>query len=50
MRSQFGQGKMREGLLAGIHKLGENLATYFPISSNDDNELSDDIKFGDHHE
>ncbi|NQV40915.1 MAG: TPM domain-containing protein [Candidatus Marinimicrobia bacterium] len=47
MRTQFSQGNMREGLLAGIHKLGENLATYFPVSKSDVNELSDDIKFGD---
>ncbi len=47
MKNQFAQGNMREGLLAGIHKLGENLATYFPVSENDVNELDDDIKFGD---
>ena len=47
MRAQFGQGNMREGLLAGIHKLGENLAKYFPVAADDVNELSDEIKFGD---
>jgi len=47
MRAQFAQGNMREGLLAGIHKLGENLAKYFPVAEDDVNELSDDIKFGD---
>ena len=47
MRTQFAQGNMREGLLAGIQKLGENLAKYFPVSEDDVNELSDDIKFGD---
>ena len=46
MKNQFAQGNMREGLLAGIQKLGENLATYFPVSEADINELSDDIKFG----
>ncbi len=46
MRTQFSQGNMREGLLAGINKLGENLATYFPVSDADVNELNDDIKFG----
>ena len=50
MRTQFAQGNMREGLLAGIRKLGENLAKYFPVSKNDVNELSDDIKFGDNDE
>ena len=47
MRAQFGQGNMCEGLLAGIHKLGENLAKYFPVAADDVNELSDEIKFGD---
>ncbi|MBT4360108.1 MAG: TPM domain-containing protein [Candidatus Marinimicrobia bacterium] len=47
MRTQFAQGNMRDGLLAGIQKLGENLAKYFPVSEDDVNELSDDIKFGD---
>ena len=47
MRIQFAQGNMREGLLAGIQKLGENLAKYFPVSEDHVNELSDDIKFGD---
>lgn len=46
MRAQFARGNMREGLLAGIHKLGENLAKYFPVAADDINELSDDIKFG----
>ena len=47
MRAQFGQGNMRDGLLAGIHKLGENLAKYFPVAADDVNELSDEIKFSD---
>lgn len=50
MRDQFSQGNMKEGLLAGIQKLGENLAKYFPVAEDDVNELSDDIKFGDGHE
>ncbi len=50
MREQFASGNMRKGLLAGIHKLGENLAKYFPVSADDVNELSDDIKFGENNE
>lgn len=50
MRTQFSQGHMREGLLAGIKKLGENLAKFFPVAEDDVNELSDDIKFGTDHE
>jgi uncharacterized membrane protein len=47
MRLQFSKGNMRKGLLAGINKLGENLATYFPVSTKDVDELSNEIKFGD---
>lgn len=50
MRSQFAHGHMRDGLLAGINRLGENLAKYFPLEKDDVNELADDIKFGDDHE
>ncbi len=46
MRTQFAQGNMLDGLLKGINRLGENLAKYFPVAENDENELSDDIKFG----
>lgn len=47
MRAQFAAGHMRLGLLSGINKLGENLAKYFPLTADDKNELSDDLKFGD---
>ena len=50
MKAQFAQGKMREGLLAGIQQLGENLAKYFPVAEDDVDELSNDLKFGDDHE
>lgn len=50
MRDHFSQGRMKEGLLAGIQKLGENLATYFPVAEDDVNELSDDLKYGDDNE
>lgn len=50
MREQFSQGNMKDGLLAGIRKLGENLAKFFPVAEDDVNELSDDLKFGDENE
>lgn len=50
MRTQFAQGNMREGLLAGIDRLGENLAKYFPVAQDDVNELSDDLQFGGDHD
>jgi uncharacterized membrane protein len=46
MRSNFAEGKMTEGLLTGINKLGENLARYFPVAKDDVNELSDEIQYG----
>jgi len=46
MKTLFAKGKMREGLLHGINQLGENLAKFFPVASDDVNELSDEIKFG----
>ena len=48
MKLSFSEGKMKEGLLHGINTLGENLAKYFPVASDDENELSNDLKFGDH--
>lgn len=47
MRGHFKQGQMAVGLCAGIEKAGEQLKTHFPFSSDDVNELSDDISFGD---
>jgi uncharacterized membrane protein len=46
MRRQFADGKMLDGLLVGIKELGENLAKYFPVATDDVNELSDDIQYG----
>ena len=48
MKTHFAEGRMKEGLLYGINALGENLSKYFPVASDDKNELSDDLKFGDH--
>jgi uncharacterized membrane protein len=48
MRQSFSEGKMKEGLLNGINALGENLATYFPVQGDDQDELSNQLKFGDH--
>ena len=48
MRRSFAEGKMKQGLLHGINALGENLSKYFPVSSDDVNELSNELKFGAH--
>lgn len=46
MQSHFKQGNFKEGLVDGIKKSGEQLKIYFPYSSSDTNELSNDISKG----
>lgn len=46
MRALFRQGKIADGLVAGIEQAGQQLKSHFPYQSNDVNELSDDISFG----
>ncbi len=41
----FSEGKFAEGLCKGIELCGEQLQKYFPLNTNDKNELSDDISF-----
>ncbi len=42
----FKQQKIKEGLVAGILRAGEQLKKYFPIQENDENELSNEISRG----
>ncbi len=46
LENLFRQGRFTEGLCDGIRMAGEQLARYFPITSDDQNELPDDISFG----
>jgi uncharacterized membrane protein len=46
MENLFRQGRFTEGLCDGIRMTGEQLARYFPITDSDQNELPDDISFG----
>ncbi|MEO8147907.1 MAG: TPM domain-containing protein [Bacteroidia bacterium] len=46
MLSHFKNNQLVEGLTAGIKKAGAALAVHFPRQSNDSNELSNDIVFG----
>ncbi len=46
MRGYFRQNKLIEGICAGIEKAGQQLKLHFPYQSDDINELSDDISFG----
>ena len=46
MRHHFTQKQFVEGITAGISMAGEALKNYFPYQSDDINEISDDISFG----
>ncbi len=46
MIANFKKAKFTEGLAAGIKMAGEQLKKHFPYQSDDVNELSDDISFG----
>jgi uncharacterized membrane protein len=46
MIEQFKQGKIAQGLVAGINDAGEQLKAFFPYQKDDTNELSDDISYG----
>ncbi|WP_020597578.1 TPM domain-containing protein [Spirosoma panaciterrae] len=45
LRSHFKQGAYAKGLSLGIERAGQQLKHYFPYTSDDINELSDDISF-----
>lgn len=44
--SHFKNGKMKQGLVEGILKAGEQLKKHFPHQKDDKNELPDDISVG----
>lgn len=46
MVENFKQGKFADGLSEGIKMSGEQLKKHFPYQTDDKNELSDDISFG----
>jgi uncharacterized membrane protein len=46
MLTLFKESKFREGLVRGIGMAGDALKNYFPYQSDDVNELSDEISFG----
>lgn len=47
MLTHFKQGAFAEGLVTAIHEAGDKLAIYFPVSSDDKNEVSNEISFRD---
>jgi uncharacterized membrane protein len=46
MRSYMKVGQYAEGVIKGIHMIGIKLKKYFPLETDDKNELSDEISFG----
>ncbi len=43
MLIHFKQNNLAQGIITGIHKVGDALKKHFPYSDNDKNELPDDI-------
>ncbi|RJP69913.1 MAG: TPM domain-containing protein [Candidatus Abyssobacteria bacterium SURF_17] len=43
MHARFKEGKFVEGLCAGIERIGEKLAVFFPYKAGDRDEISDEI-------
>ncbi|CAL1520500.1 TPM domain-containing protein [Chitinophaga sp. MM2321] len=46
LRSHFQSNRIIDGIEACIKEIGESLRTHFPHETGDNNELSDDIVFG----
>ncbi len=46
MASDFKAGKFKEGLIHAVSQIGQDLTTHFPKTSEDQNELLNDISFG----
>lgn len=46
MQSEFKKGDFTNGLATGIKMAGAKLKEHFPYQSDDENELSDEISFG----
>jgi uncharacterized membrane protein len=46
MLEHFKKGEFATGLIQGIQRAGEKLKQFFPYQSDDINELSDEISFG----
>ncbi|MFY0644828.1 MAG: TPM domain-containing protein [Bacteroidia bacterium] len=46
MQEHFSKGDIPAGLISGIKEAGEQLAKFFPVKSDDKNELKDEISYG----
>jgi uncharacterized membrane protein len=47
MSSYFQKEKVVDGICIGIRRMGEKLKEFFPYADDDENELSDEISYGD---
>ncbi len=47
IQQHFRQGAFCEGVCKAVEQVGEKLKTYFPVKSDDINELPDEISYGD---
>lgn len=45
MAGLFKEGKIAEGIAAGVKEAGEKLREYFPVAHDDTNELTNDISY-----
>ena len=43
MQKEFSQGRLQEGVLAGVRSAGERLKEYFPAKRDDRDELSNEV-------
>lgn len=46
LRASFAQGRFAEGLIKGITAAGAQLQQHFPYRRSDENELSNDVSYG----
>lgn len=43
MQEKFAAGDLVEGLCTGVERVGDQLATYFPRTKDDENEIADEV-------
>jgi len=46
LQQNFRYSKFKEGIIAGVERVGEKLKDYFPYQEDDENELPDEISYG----
>lgn len=46
LQQNFRHAHFKEGIIAGVKRVGEKLKDYFPYQDDDENELPDEISYG----